>query len=525
MLNAPGLSFLMEAHNGLSAKIAQEAGFEGIWASSLSISAALGIRDNDEASWTQVLEVAEFMADATTVPILLDGNTGYGNFNSVRRLVPKLEQRGIAGVCMEDKLFPKTNSFIRSTSQPLADMEEFAGKILAAKEAQRDDDFVVIARVEALIAGHGMEEALRRAEAYRRAGADGILIHSKERDAREILHFKKEWGDRLPLVIVPTKYYTTPTDVFSDAGFSIVIWANQLMRAALPAMQKTAKAICANKTLVGVEEGLAPLAEVFRLQGEGELEQAEKAYLPKGGQVARGIVLAAGRGDELGELVKDRPKSMVPIAGKPLLEHILDSYRSANVRDLVVVRGFAKEVVDVQGASFVDNDAYATTNELASLAAAQSSLDGPCVISYGDVLFKRYVLDEMLETQGDFVVAVDSMPADCKRKRRKADWAICSEPHARKTLLSSVLLKDVTTNGQAPGITGEWTGILKVSAEGAKVVRDILGALSKEDLATGAIPDLLRRLVEEGREVRVVYTRGGWLDVDTLDDVLEGSAF
>jgi phosphoenolpyruvate phosphomutase len=525
MLNAPGLSFLMEAHDGLSAKIAEEAGFEGIWGSSLSISAALGIRDNDEASWTQVLEVVEFMADATTVPILLDGNTGYGNFNSVRRLVPKLEQRGVAGVCLEDKQFPKTNSFVRSTAQPLADIEEFAGKIRAAKEAQHDDDFVVVARVEALIAGHGMEAALQRAEAYRKAGADAILIHSKERDAREILFFKKEWGDRLPVVIVPTKYYTTPTEVFREAGFRIVIWANHLLRAGLSAMQETAKIICANQTLVGVEEKLAPLAEVFRLQGEDELEQAEKAYLPKGGPAPRGIVLAAGRGDELGELVKNRPKSMVPIAGKPILDHILDSYRSANVRDLVVVRGFAKEAVDVQGASFVDNDAYATTGELASLAAARSSLDGPCVISYGDVLFKKYVLDEVLETEGDFVVAVDSMPADARGSRRNADWAICSEPHERKTLLSRVLLRDVTTDGDASGVTGEWTGIFKLSGEGARIVREILDALPAGELARAAIPDLLHRLVQEGREVNVVYTRGGWLDVDTLDDVLEGSAF
>jgi phosphoenolpyruvate phosphomutase len=525
MLEAPSLSFLMEAHNGLSAKIAEETGFEGIWASSLSISASLGIRDNNEASWTQVLEIVEFMADATSVPILLDGDTGYGNFNSVRRLVAKLEQRGIAGVCMEDKLFPKTNSFVRSTAQPLADVEEFAGKIRAAKEAQRDDDFVVVARVEALIAGHGMPEALRRAEAYRQAGADAILIHSKARDAREILGFAQEWGDRLPLVIVPTKYYTTPTEVFRDAGFSVVIWANHLMRAALAAMQETARTIHANQTLVGVEEAIAPLPEVFRLQGEDELERAERAYLPKGGPVPRGIVLAAGRGDELGDLVKDRPKSMVPIAGKPILDHILDAYRSANVRDLVVVRGFAKDKVDVHGASFVDNDAYATTSELASLAMAEASLDGPCVISYGDVLFKKYVLDEVLETQGDYVVAVDSMPAESNRTRRNADWAICSEPHGRKTLFSSVRLKDVTTNGRAAGVTGEWTGILKLSAAGAELVRDILRALPERDLKTATIPDLLRRLVGQGLEVRVVYTRGGWLDVDTLDDVLEGSAF
>src|SRR3982751_5768955 len=161
MLNGPSLSFLMEAHNGLSAKIAEEAGFEGIWGSGLSISAALGVRDNNEASWTQVLEVVEFMADATSVPILLDGDTGYGNFNSMRRLVRKLEQRGVAGVCIEDKIFPKTNSFIRGSAQPLADVDEFAGKLRAARDICADDDFMVVARVEAFIAGWGLKEAMR----------------------------------------------------------------------------------------------------------------------------------------------------------------------------------------------------------------------------------------------------------------------------------------------------------------------------------------------------------------------------
>ena len=141
LLTSPRLEFLCEAHNGLSARIVEEAGFKGIWGSGLSISAQLGVRDNNEASWTQVLEVLEFMADATTIPILLDGDTGYGNFNNVRRLVRKLEQRGVAAVCIEDKLFPKTNSFIRGTAQPLADMDEFAGKIKAGKDAQGDDDF------------------------------------------------------------------------------------------------------------------------------------------------------------------------------------------------------------------------------------------------------------------------------------------------------------------------------------------------------------------------------------------------
>ena len=281
LLLSDRLEFLMEAHNGLSAKIAEEAGFKGIWGSGLSIAAALGVRDTNEASWTQVLEVAELMSDATSVPILLDADTGYGNFNNFRRLVKKLEQRGVAAVCIEDKLFPKTNSFIRSEQQPLAEIEEFAGKIKAAKDTQTAEDFCVVARVEALIAGWGLGEALKRAEAYWRAGADAILIHSKQSTASEILDFMGQWGDACPVVIVPTMYYRTPTSLFERHGISTVIWANQLLRAGLKAMQETAHDIASRRSLMGVEDRISSVQEIFRLQDTPELLQAEQRYLPK----------------------------------------------------------------------------------------------------------------------------------------------------------------------------------------------------------------------------------------------------
>ncbi len=241
-LTSPELSFLMEAHNGLSAKIVEEAGFRGIWASGLSVSATLGVRDSNEASWTQVLEVLEFMSDATTNPVLVDGDTGYGNFNNLRRLVKKLCQYNIAGVCIEDKLFPKTNSFI-GEAQPLANIEEFCGKIKAGKDSQLDDDFSLIARIEALVAGWGIDEALHRAEAYHAAGADAILIHSKLSTADEILAFKHDWGERCPVVIVPTMYYKTPTEAFRTAGISMVIWANHNLRASISAMRDVCRKI------------------------------------------------------------------------------------------------------------------------------------------------------------------------------------------------------------------------------------------------------------------------------------------
>jgi phosphoenolpyruvate phosphomutase len=280
MLYSEDLEFLLEAHNGLSAKIVEEAGFKGIWGSGLAISAALGVRDNNEASWTQVLEVLEFMSDATAIPLLLDADTGYGNFNNVRRLVHKLEQRHIAAMCIEDKLFPKTNSFINSEAQPLADIEEFSGKIRAAKDTQEDPDFCVVARVEALIAGWGLPEALKRADAYYQAGADAILMHSKTSTPDQILAFMDEWQDTCPVVIVPTMYYTTPTEVFRDAGISLVIWANHMMRASIKAMQEMAARIYAEQSLMSIEDEIVPVKEIFRLQNAAELKEAEKRYLP-----------------------------------------------------------------------------------------------------------------------------------------------------------------------------------------------------------------------------------------------------
>src|SRR6185503_709439 len=244
----------------------------------LTISASLGLRDSNEASWTQIIDVLEHMSDASSLPILVDGDTGHGNFNNVRRFVRKLCERKIAGVCIEDKLFPKTNSFI-GEAQPLADVEEFCGRIRAGKDSQTDDDFTVIARVEALIAGQGMDEALRRAEAYHAAGADAILIHSKRSTASEILGFMKHWDQRCPVVIVPTMYYTTPTEAFREAGVSTVIWANHNIRAAIAAMRDVSRRIHQDQSLAGLERDLPTVKEIFRLTGQDELNEAEKRYL------------------------------------------------------------------------------------------------------------------------------------------------------------------------------------------------------------------------------------------------------
>ena len=281
LLNSDRVEFLMEAHNGLSAKIVEEAGFKGIWGSGLTISASMGVRDSNEMSWTQVLDIVEYMSDATSIPIMLDADTGYGNFNNMRRLVSKLEQIGVAAACIEDKIFPKCNSFINSEDQSLADVEEFMGKIKAAKDTQTDPDFCVVARTEAFVVGRGLDEALHRADAYYRAGADAVLIHSKIATGDQIVAFMADWHNKCPVVIVPTKYYSTPTQVFKDAGVKIIIWANHLLRASITVMQQTAARLYQEETLMTVEKEVASVKEIFRLQNDDELREAEQRYLPQ----------------------------------------------------------------------------------------------------------------------------------------------------------------------------------------------------------------------------------------------------
>lgn len=277
------LTHMMEAHSGHSAKIAEEAGFPAIWGSGLSISAQIGFRDANEASPNEVIAVADYINQAVRAPVLLDGDTGFGNFNNARRLVQRLELLGVAGVCMEDKLFPKTNSFIvKGAPQVLAGIEEFCLKIKACKEAQRDPDFCVVARVEALIADHGMDEAILRAEEYRKAGADAILIHSKKPKADEIREFLRIWNKRHPIVIVPTKYaMDTTAEEMREHGVNLMIWANHNIRASTKAMQEVSKTIWADKHCRKVEKEIATVDEIFRLQKEKDLARDEDIFSPK----------------------------------------------------------------------------------------------------------------------------------------------------------------------------------------------------------------------------------------------------
>lgn len=520
LIQSNGLSYLMEAHNGLSAKIAEEAGFKGIWGSGLSISAALGVRDNNEASWTQVVDVLEFMSDATSIPILLDGDTGYGNFNNVRRLVKKLEQRDIAGVCIEDKLFPKTNSFIDGEKQELADIDEFCGKLKAAKDSQSCPDFCVVARTEAFIAGLGLEEALKRANAYVDAGADAILVHSKKSTAQDISQFMAEWNNKAPIVIVPTKYYSTPTPYFEEIGVSTVIWANHSIRASINAIQETTKKIFEDQSLANVEEKVVSVSEVFRLQGASELLEAETQYLPGYNRHLNAIILAAGASN-FGEVSKTLPKTMLNVQGKPILTHQLESLRKFQATPITVVRGHHKEIIPTEGVQIVDNDQYATTSEVYSLWCAKEQIHNECIISYGDILYKDYVIHECLNHPADIRIVVD---ATATKEAGEHDFIEASRPYTKWEVNQSETLLQMSRTLDDSKRHGEFIGLMMCSATGSQVIADVLNELGEAACKTMKIDALIGHILKK-HEIHIIYIQGDWLDINTIADYHLASDF
>ncbi|MCC8250107.1 isocitrate lyase/phosphoenolpyruvate mutase family protein [Saccharothrix luteola] len=261
-----GLVKVAGAHNALGAVLAERAGFHAVWSSSFEVSAARCLPDASLLTMTDYLEAAVHMQRAVGVPVVADCDSGFGNELNFAHLVHEYEASGITAVCVEDKLFPKMNSFV-GEDQRLVDAEVFARRIAVAKQAQRGEDFLVIARTEAFIAGLGLEEALRRCHTYADAGADAVLVHSKQSTEVEVAAFLARWVRDVPVAVVPTTYPAWHAEDAHRAGAAIVIYANQGLRAQVLALRHTFGEIVRAGHTAGVESGIATLDDIFTLQG------------------------------------------------------------------------------------------------------------------------------------------------------------------------------------------------------------------------------------------------------------------
>lgn len=277
LINSKDYITIMEAHNGLTGLIVEKTEveingkpkqFDGMWISSLCDSTAKGKPDIELVDLTSRLNTINEVIEVTTKPIILDGDTG-GKVEHFVYTVRTLERLGVSAVIIEDKVGLKKNSlFGTDVNQTQDTIENFQNKIKAGKNAQVTKEFMIIARVESLILKQGQKDALKRAHAYVEAGADGIMIHSKEKDPQEIIDFLIEFrkeNRNTPIIVVPSSYNTITEQELSDYGANVVIYANQLIRSAFPAMKKTAESILEAGRAKEVDEFCMPIKKIITL--------------------------------------------------------------------------------------------------------------------------------------------------------------------------------------------------------------------------------------------------------------------
>ena len=264
------------ACDAMSAKLVELSNFDAVWAGSFAISATHALPDASILTMTDFLKSAENMVDACSIPVIADCDTGFGGPANVSHAVKKYEKAGIAGISIEDKTFPKQNSLLENSKQDLLPEKDFVAKIIAAKESKKDQDFMIIARTEALIAEKGMDEAIRRADAYENAGADAILIHSKKNTPDEIFEFSNKWKGKIPLVVVPTSYPSVKVNELISHKIKMVIYANQSLRAAHNIMLKVLQETIEKESLDQVNIELSSMNDIFKLQEMYKIKDQEK---------------------------------------------------------------------------------------------------------------------------------------------------------------------------------------------------------------------------------------------------------
>ncbi len=537
LLGSAGIVLAAGAHDALSAKLAEEAGFDAIWASGFGISAVQALPDANILTLTETLEAVRRIVDAVDIPVIADCDNGYGNAINVMRTAAEFERAGAAGICIEDNEFPKRCSFYAGVRRELVPVGEHARKIEAATAARRDASFLVIARTESLIAGLGLEEALRRARAYAQAGADAILIHSKSRNFNELRQFAEQWDQPVPLVAVPTTYPTVSAAELERAGFRLAIFANQALRASIVAMRETLREIRREGRTASVEDRIAPLEEVYALVGVPELKSNEQRFLFAGDEAPRAVILAAGFEPQLMPLIADRPKAMLEVKGRTMLARQVETLARCGVRDVVVVRGYQKDRVSVPpGAAcvrYADNDRFAETGELYSLFQARADLDGPVVVLYGDIVFEPAILVRLLQTQAAVAVVVDRAFHDAYRAGQvptsrvpsgPLDLVITETPPKGRRFVAPESGSRVLRIGpevHADEAHGEFIGLTMFSAAGVRALRTVyeeLVAGRAEGLERASLTHILQAMIDRQHAVIAVDIHKGWMEIDTLDD-------
>jgi phosphoenolpyruvate phosphomutase len=539
-LKKPGAMKIVGAYDALSARLIERAGFDGIWAGGFAISASMKcIPDASFIDSSEQLGIERNIVEAVSIPVIADCDTGYGNALNVMRTVNDRERAGVAGICIEDNVYPKRCSFYAGVRRELIPIEEHCSKIKAAKAAQIFPEFVIIARTEALIAGWGQEEALKRVEAYAEAGADAVLIHSKSKKFDELRAVYKAWSGRVPLVVVPTIFDQTTAAEMEEAGAKIIIYANQPVRAAIRSIRETLDLIKKDTRPGAANDRIVTLPEVYDIVGVPQMERDEKQFLPVGSEKITAIIAAAGFEKQLLPLIEDKPKCLLDIKGKTILDRQVTALNECDIKEIALVRGYKKEAITLPNIRYYDNDRYESTGELFSLFCAENELKGRTIVLYGDIIFDTAILEKLLKSPADIALVVDLAWLDQERRNAQPshlnpDLVSLAESPGKSHLSRFVMPEGehriMKIGQQLPReqAHGEFIGMAMFSEKGAQALRDCYRASQERYASTGfheagsfsqaSFTDMLQELIDRGHRVDAVPIFKGWMEVDSFEE-------
>ena len=541
---------VLEAHNGLSGIIAnniQVKGdvegkplvreFDALWESSLTDSASKGHPDIEVITFDSRLQTINEILSVTNKPMIVDGDTG-GDVNAFEYTVSKLERVGVSAIIIEDKIFPKRNSLEAGAQQNLEDPEVFAQKIRRGKQIQNTSEFMIIARLESLIAGKPMEDAVRRAKIYLQAGVDGIMIHSKSKSADEILEFakrykliSKELNINKILVCVPTTYNQITENELSNAGFQIIIYANHLLRSAYKAMTETAKTILRDQRSLEADPLCSTVREIFKTVGfldvkEKDQENEQTKNVPV-------IIPAAGEDSVLRETLNGKPKAMLEICGKTLLEHQIHALNNNNLKDITVIAGYGREQMRADGINILENPNFKNGSVLNSLFIGKEKMMNGFIMLYSDILMKDEIIKNLMNRREDIILVADnSTQYHATQEGNILDFIIGKHQNKRVRreirFASENVVAKIGNKINPETASHEFIGLAKFSKTGAEqlietyndVLNNYQGQFQEsEDISQLNLTDLIQEMIDRGFTVNYMEIHKGWLEIHNTEHI------
>ncbi|MZG53321.1 MAG: phosphoenolpyruvate mutase [Nitrospinae bacterium] len=541
---------VLEAHNGLSGIIANNIQVEGesegkpvirefdaIWESSLTDSASKGHPDIEVVTFDSRLQTINEILAVTNKPMIVDGDTG-GDVNAFEYTVSKLERVGVSAIIIEDKVFPKRNSLEAGVQQNLEDPEIFAQKIRRGKEIQNTDDFMIIARLESLIAGKPMEDAVNRAKTYLRAGVDGIMIHSKSKSSDEIFQFAQHYKEiskqlnlNKTLVCVPTTYNQTTEKELASAGFQIIIHANHLLRSAYKAMLETAQTILRDQRSLEADPLCSTVGEIFKTVGfldvkEKDQENEQSKNIPV-------LIPAAGEDPIFKKTLNGKPKAMLEICGKTLLEHQVQTLNNNDLADITVIAGYGRDQMHAEGINILENPDFKNGSMLNSLFVGKKKMNNGFIMLYSDILMEDNIIKDLASRKEDIILVADnSTQYHEPQEGNILDFIIAKNQHkpARREIrfASENVVSKIGSKINPETASHEFIGVARFSKTGAEqlietyndIVKNYQGQFQEsDDISQLNFTDLIQEMIDRGFLVHFMEIHKGWLEIHNEEHI------